>query len=247
MKALGDQKRCSKCKRWLPVSEFYKDRKRTDGLRSQCKGCERDYAAQNADRIANYQRRYRDENADRLAENRKRWADEHREELLAKKRHYNRLPQVIERMKGIRRRHYEENKERYQKNSDRWKEQNPDKVQRYKMAWKERNPQQVIESRARYNREHRETTIAWTQRRRARRAGVVVGEVDYKRVWKREKGICYLCGRPVAEGDIHYDHVVPLSRGGAHSEDNVRVTHARCNIKKGTKLVEELDLESFRS
>lgn len=48
------------------------------------------------------------------------------------------------------------------------------------------------------------------------------------------------------KSERHLDHVIPLSRGGAHSEDNIRVTHARCNLKKGTKLVEELDLESFR-
>jgi 5-methylcytosine-specific restriction endonuclease McrA len=247
MKAVGDQKRCSKCKRWLPVSEYYKDKRRPDGFRMQCKGCEREYASRNADRISDYQRRYREENADRLAENRKRWEEDNRDELLAKKRDYNRRPSVIERMKVYRHRHYEENKERYKGNSIRWKAQNREKVQQYKKDWKERHPDRVTESRARYNQEHRETTIAWTRRRRARQAEVAVGEVDHKRIWKRDRGLCYLCGRSVAKNDVHYDHVIPLSRGGTHSEDNIRVTHARCNLKKGVKLVEELDLETFRS
>lgn len=30
---------CSKCKRELPISEFYKDKSRSDGLRSTCKDC----------------------------------------------------------------------------------------------------------------------------------------------------------------------------------------------------------------
>lgn len=75
---------------------------------------------------------------------------------------------------------------------------------------------------------------------------MTVGEVDYKRVWRRDKDICYLCGCAVAKNDVHYDHVIPLTRGGVHSEDNIRVTHARCNLVKGKKLVEELDLKQFR-
>lgn len=246
MKAIGDQKQCSKCKRLLPVSEFYKSKRCSDGLRMQCKGCEREYATRNAERIADYQRRYREENADRLAENRKRWVDENRDEWLEKKRRYNRLPEVVERMKGIRRQHYEENKERYLERSRRWREENPDKVRQYRKDWEERHPERKRESRARYNRAHPETVLAWARRRRAKLAEVTVGEVDNKRVWKREKGICYLCGRPVPKSDVHYDHVIPLSRGGTHSEDNIRVTHARCNQLKGTKLVEELDLDVFR-
>lgn len=247
MKAVGDQKRCSKCKRWLPLSEFYKDNKRSvDGLRMQCKGCEREYAVKNADRIAERQRRWREENADKLAESRKRWEEEHQKELSEYRRAYNSRPEVVERMKEIRHRHYEGNKERYQENATRWREQNPDRYLQTKKDWKARNPDRVIESRARYNQEHRETTIAWTQRRRAKQAEVTVGEVDYKRVWKRDKGFCYLCGRPVAKNEVHYDHVIPLSRGGPHSENNIRVTHARCNLKKGTKLVEELDWEAMR-
>ena len=68
--------------------------------------------------------------------------------------------------------------------------------------------------------------------------------VDFDKIWKRDRGICYLCGRLI-EQDVHYDHVVPLSQGGAHSEDNLRVTHARCNLIKGKKLVEELDMSLF--
>jgi len=36
-------KRCPKCKQILPVSEFYKNRSRYDGLRSYCKNCEKQY------------------------------------------------------------------------------------------------------------------------------------------------------------------------------------------------------------
>jgi len=34
---------------------------------------------------------------------------------------------------------------------------------------------------------------------------------------------------------LHRDHVVALSRGGAHKVENVRPAHAVCNIRKSTK------------
>lgn len=246
MRAVGNLKICPKCGRSLSVNEFFRANKRPDGLRVYCKDCERDYDIQRADQRSAYQKQYREENKERLAEQRVSWVEENREELLEKKRAYNRLPEVIGRMIGYRRRHYEEHKEEYLEKSARWKAENPEKVQQSQQAWKERNSEKVTESRARYNRDNPETVIAWSQRRRAKQAQAAVGDVDFKRIWKRDRGVCYLCGRSVDKKDVHYDHVIPLSRGGAHSEENLRVTHGRCNLIKGAKLVEELDMSRFK-
>ena len=59
----------------------------------------------------------------------------------------------------------------------------------------------------------------------------------------RDRSTCYLCGQVVASDNIHLDHVVPLTRGGAHQRENVRVTCKPCNLRKGTKLLSELPWE----
>lgn len=41
--------------------------------------------------------------------------------------------------------------------------------------------------------------------------------------------------------DLHFDHVIPVSRGGAHSMDNIKSAHAVCNLRKHDKLIAELD------
>lgn len=48
-------------------------------------------------------------------------------------------------------------------------------------------------------------------------------------------GLCHLCGAPIlSHADAHLDHIVPLSKGGQHTMDNLAPTHARCNqIKRG--------------
>lgn len=42
------------------------------------------------------------------------------------------------------------------------------------------------------------------------------------RIWAREGGICSLTGRKIMAGDAYdFEHRIPLSMGGRHSEDNI--------------------------
>lgn len=67
-------------------------------------------------------------------------------------------------------------------------------------------------------------------------------------IFDRDKWTCYLCGDPVEESlrgtrdplAPEIDHVVPISRGGDHSAENVRCAHRRCNSLKNSLLLPEL-------
>lgn len=50
---------------------------------------------------------------------------------------------------------------------------------------------------------------------------------------------CAYCGHPLEGTASHFDHVVPLSRGGRHSIDNLAVTCAPCNLSKSNWLIDE--------
>lgn len=50
----------------------------------------------------------------------------------------------------------------------------------------------------------------------------------------KQRHLCALCGGWMFDTP-HVDHVVPLSRGGAHVEGNLQLTHAVCNLKKGAR------------
>lgn len=92
-----------------------------------------------------------------------------------------------------------------------------------KQAWRSENSSKVI---------------GYTNKRRALKAATQVEPVDYDEI-RAAFVDCYLCGHELS-GDIHMDHVVPLSRGGAHSADNLRPTHAGCNLRKNDRLLSEL-------
>lgn len=57
-------------------------------------------------------------------------------------------------------------------------------------------------------------------------------------VFGRDDHVCQYCGA-TAE---NLDHVVPRSRGGAHTWDNVVACCRRCNIKKGNRLPGDVGL-----
>jgi 5-methylcytosine-specific restriction endonuclease McrA len=54
-------------------------------------------------------------------------------------------------------------------------------------------------------------------------------------VWRRDRGRCVQCG---AQDNLHFDHVLPYSRGGASIlADNVQILCARHNLEKGAQIL----------
>lgn len=85
--------------------------------------------------------------------------------------------------------------------------------------------------------QYRQYQRAYQSGRRSLVKQVTVGTPNYDDIYDRDGGICYLCGLPSPVEVTHFDHVVPLSRGGLHSDDNIRVTHSTCNLQKGARFV----------
>ncbi len=51
----------------------------------------------------------------------------------------------------------------------------------------------------------------------------------------RDGYVCGICGVEVDHDDVHIDHIVPYSRGGKTVMSNLRVTHAKCNTRRGNR------------
>jgi hypothetical protein len=53
-------------------------------------------------------------------------------------------------------------------------------------------------------------------------------------VWKRDKGACVLCGSTI---NLHFDHIVPYSKGGAsESAENIQLLCTKHNLSKGARI-----------
>jgi hypothetical protein len=75
--------------------------------------------------------------------------------------------------------------------------------------------------------------------------------ITLKKLYERDEGICQICGKKCDWLDYYYndngifiagnnypskDHIIPLSKGGLHAWDNVRLTHKHCNELRGAKV-----------
>ena len=107
--------------------------------------------------------------------------------------------------------------------SRKWKQDNKERVSAYNQDWREAN---------------RDKRIATEAERRARKVDAVLSPID----WSMLRTIvdCYLCGLPL-EGPTCMDHIIPLTRGGAHCTANLLPTHRLCNERKYNLLLSELD------
>lgn len=66
------------------------------------------------------------------------------------------------------------------------------------------------------------------------------------RVLKRENQVCRSCGMPVADEEIHFDHIIPWSKGGPTEENNIQLLCGTCNRKKSDKFDEEFLVTEFK-
>lgn len=86
-------------------------------------------------------------------------------------------------------------------------------------------------------------------KRKRRIVAAYVDDIALDDLYKRENGICYLCGKKCDYSDVKYidgkryalgnypsrEHIKPLAKDGLHTWDNVRLAHIRCNSSKGVR------------
>lgn len=67
-----------------------------------------------------------------------------------------------------------------------------------------------------------------------RRQKAKARELRKSRWWQRKTsaGICHYCGAKVAHADITMDHLLPLTRGGKSTKDNLVPCCKSCNSRK---------------
>jgi hypothetical protein len=52
-------------------------------------------------------------------------------------------------------------------------------------------------------------------------------------VWTRDSGSCVQCG---SKKNIHFDHIIPVAKGGGNIEANIQILCQICNLRKSDKI-----------
>ena len=77
-------------------------------------------------------------------------------------------------------------------------------------------------------------TVDSPQRRWAKRNPEKI-EAWMASIMAKPSASCYWCGASVSKSNLHFDHIVALSKGGPHSIENLCVSCAPCNLSKANK------------
>jgi 5-methylcytosine-specific restriction endonuclease McrA len=147
------------------------------------------------------------------------------------------------------------NADRLREQQREWRKRNPEKAAEYNRAWYQRNRERLLaheaelerqrratngeavrERERRYRAEHSPRYVERNRRRRDAMGGYTVLDRDKRRMLSRYRGRCAYCAvRPFE----HWDHVIPIIRGGRHTIGNLLPACKPCNLRKGTRLLIE--------
>lgn len=64
-----------------------------------------------------------------------------------------------------------------------------------------------------------------------------------RHVYMRDEYTCQYCGRRPGVKELNLDHVLPRSRGGRSTWENLVTSCRQCNLKKGRSMPEEADMQ----
>jgi 5-methylcytosine-specific restriction endonuclease McrA len=216
---------------WKPLSEFHPRRLLGipvgDGYKSRCRECwnaqkraeraanpekhketARKYVEANKEHIQNLKRSHQQVNPEKYDEATRRYWETHSEEIKSRMR--ERRQQDLEHYREIGRNSYERHAE---------------ERRRYSLEYYKLNP---------------EKSVAATNRRRALK--LAAGGSHTEEEWLELKTFynfkCLRCGEQEPDIKLTRDHVLPLTKGGDDSINNVQPLCARCNSKKNNKHID---------
>lgn len=92
-----------------------------------------------------------------------------------------------------------------------------------------------------------------TRRMRISKNGKTHWDISIDKLIKKDRGVCHICGDRVDKNDYKHisgayiaglrhpsiDHIMPLSKGGTHTWDNVKLAHMGCNALKNDREIYE--------
>jgi hypothetical protein len=85
-------------------------------------------------------------------------------------------------------------------------------------------------------------------RKRRRRSGpprIPIPSEVRRYVYARDRYTCAYCGRSGRNLRLTIDHIMPVSRGGSNEIGNLVTACRACNLSKGAKIMDAVDLHNY--
>lgn len=138
-------------------------------------------------------------------------------------------------VKEVDRKYREANKEKIRATQLAYAETRREEKRAYARAYRAENPEKV---KAAIDAWYAANPDAMRIKRNNRRARLASGKVSrgiVKKLMALQKGKCTACKCSLSKSGHHLDHIMPLAKGGANTDDNVQLLCPPCNLDKNAK------------
>ena len=223
---MGIIKVCSACKTSLGLSAFSKDKRKENGLRSNCKGCDKAYYDVNKDKITERKKAYFDSNKDKITEyNRayqKAYDQANRDKIKERKKahRYANKDKITESKKA----YYYANKDKIAEIRKEYFDANRDKITLQVTSYRKANPAKFNAANAKRRAAKLNATPSWLTKEDYNQMQVFYTEAQQLTL---STGVQH-----------HVDHIYPLQGEtvcGLHVPSNLQVLTATENMGKSNK------------
>ena len=145
--------------------------------------------------------------------------------------------------------YHQNNKEKRNKQKKEYRQNNKEQIRESDKEYRKNNKEQILERAKEYHQNNPHKTREKARKRRALKKANVHEPYTEDQVLEKYGTNCHICkeeinllanrssGAPGWEQGLHIDHVIPLSKGGADSLNNVKPAHGSCNLQKNDSLL----------
>lgn len=223
---------CPRCELPKPIDLFSKTK--SGKFKFCCSPCLKEYKKEryrkNPTKALESAKKWAEDNREKYKENQDRYREENREKLRLDAIEYRKINKIVIQEKDKIRNQTPERKNYHINNINKRMSNDPiyrryrlDQVKGYVRNWQRANPMYM--------------TLASHKRRvRLYKNGGSTTQEEIKNLYIKQQGKCEYC---LVELNNKYDidHLIPISKGGANSIFNLRLSCRSCNQSKGNKLI----------
>ena len=231
-------KHCSKCFEVLPMNSNYFGigKKNKDGFQYSCKRCSRDenkkHYKENTEKYKTRIKKYQTNNQKSIADSKRKYYKKN------KKRHSNLMAEW-----------HSKNKDKQRTYSKNYRLRNKEKIKQINREWYRNNKHK----RAQYYKKNKDYILKRTAKRR--KDNPLISRVYTHKYRQRKKLLksnftidqwqqclthfnhqCAYCG---STESLEQEHVIPVSRGGHYTPDNIIPACRSCNASKNNKIMQD--------
>jgi len=215
---------CPKCELGKEYSDFTKNKNTKDGLSSWCRICTRSsnkesYYKNHDSRLEHY-REYHHANKDKINQYKKEYYVKNKENILELHKEYRVINK--DKLSIYYKTYYEDNKDLIREKQKKYYYKTIPAQKERSRKWASKNLAKRAEKSA---------------RRRALKLQQTPPNADQNKIDAIYEERTQL-NKEAGYIKYHVDHIIPLSKGGLHHEENLRVITATENLSKGDKLID---------